>query len=124
MKTHDVGTIGELQFAAKAISFGYSVYFPANGTQQGHDLVIEMDGQFSRVQVRTVNLMSSSGCTRVQVSTNGCRNKPVPKDSYDLIAIVCLDLATMWLIPQEDVGEVQTISKSIPKLHEWDRYKF
>lgn len=124
MKTHDVGTIGELQFAARAIACGYSVYFPANGTQRGHDVVIEKNGQFSRVQVRTVNVMTSHGCSRVQVGTNGCRNKPVPKDSYDLIAIVCLELSMMWLMPQEDVGEVQTISKSIPKLSDWDHYKF
>ena len=124
MKTHDIGTIGEFQFAAKAIANGFNVYFPANGSQQGHDLIIEKNLKFDRIQVRTVSVTENLRCARVQVNVYGCRNLPLPENSYDYLAIVCSEMNTIWMIPQSHISVERTLSKSLPKLSEWDCYKF
>lgn len=53
MNTNDIGRMSELKVAIKYISLGYKVLQPLN--KDGiYDLVIEKDGVFSKIQVKTM----------------------------------------------------------------------
>jgi hypothetical protein len=122
--THLVGTACELRFAADAILKGYDVYMPCCGTQKGHDVVIQKDGVWSRIQVKKASIQEVATSTIITASINGHRNKAIPKDQYDFLALVSLETHRTWLMPVEEVTTNFTVSKSINKLSDWDGYLF
>ena len=125
-----VWRLSELAFAQRAASLGYDIYSPLVGTQKGCDLVAFKDGQFSRVQVKTASLRTHKGTDQHYVSSTLCgtatigRKRQVAMDEYDHLALVCAELGTVWLIPRADVTQSSTITKSVPKLADWDQYRF
>ena len=122
--THLVGTACELIFAADAILKGFDVYMPCVGTQKGHDVIIQKDGVWSRIQVKKASIAEVATSTIMTSSINGSRNKSIPKDQYDFLALVSLEMRRTWLMPVEEVRTNFTVSKSLNKLSEWDRYLF
>lgn len=94
------------------------------GTQKGHDIVIYKDGVWNRVQVKKASISELPHSTIMTSSINGHRNKAIPKDLYDSLALVSLEMNKIWMMPVEDVSTNFTVSKSLPKLDDWDKYLF
>lgn len=121
-----VGAVSELQFATRAVTLGYEVLMPLVGTQAGYDLVIQRDGEYARVQVKTAAVQytykNSNGT--VMAPLCGSRKRHLTYRDYDLLGIVCPQLDRMWLFPQTEITQTQTLAKSLNRLSDWDAFIF
>jgi hypothetical protein len=91
-QTHKMGAITELRAASFFIRAGWTVYWPA--VQQGQvDFVIEREGIYRRVQVKTARWVDSKNHTYLRAKTKPCYNN----DSFDLFVPVAGD--KLWVLP-------------------------
>lgn len=67
MVGQDVGRYGELFFVMKAIENGLNVLHPDG--QLGYDFVVEYNGKFTRVQIKTTYAINFNGRYRFDVGT-------------------------------------------------------
>lgn len=98
-----LGDYAESVVTSEFMRHGYNV-LRAFGSGLKYDLVVEKDGRFLRVQVKSGNL--SKGCIQCRLFT-GSGTERSPKVTYsekqvDLFAIYCYELGQVYLIP---VGE-------------------
>lgn len=94
----------ELQFMARAQAHGLSVAKPW-GDSSGYDFIVEHDGHFQRVQVKSTSRPSRNGysCN----TTHGRRNLPYTRMDTDWFAILVIPVELWYIVP---VGSVSTSS--------------
>ncbi|MAE83520.1 MAG: hypothetical protein CMB80_12330 [Flammeovirgaceae bacterium] len=96
MKTHDKGMIGELAVRKSLLEMGYSVFLPEVDNEQ-IDLIIEQDnGQFRRIQVKTVLTQKTS--TSIEVNMLKYKNT----GRVDVVAIYYAPKDIIAYVPYEN----------------------
>jgi hypothetical protein len=55
-RTEAIGMVGELTFSVSAIDKGFTILWPEG--VKGYDCVVEKDGKYTRVQIKTTSVIS------------------------------------------------------------------
>lgn len=107
MKSNDKGRISELLAQAKYIELGYKVLEPVN--KDGiYDFVIEKDGVFKRVQVKTLTDKGDFYELRtrsVNTNSSGHTVKLYTKEEIDLFVGVDISSKNIFEIPFSDCNK-------------------
>jgi hypothetical protein len=114
---HDTNRTGDISVSmliARLLRVGYEVFLPF-GSHQRYDLLIEKNGIYSRVQVKsgrikkgTVEFNGYSISYKVSLDKRGSRR--YTKEEIDYFAIYCAANDKAYLVPIEDVtGKVGTL---------------
>lgn len=101
---HDRGAASELFAASKFADRGHQVYFPAM-TQSKSDFIAEVDGVFTRVQVKTGCRFNPKYPHLLQIRLGGCGRTRYEKGDFDLLVIV--NEGRMWVVPTTVVDITQ-----------------
>lgn len=104
MNYHDRGAASELFAASQFASRGHHVYFPAM-TQSKSDFVVEMDGVFKKVQVKTGCRFNPKYPHLLQIRLGGCGRTRYQTGDFDLLAIV--EGTRLWVVPTDVVDITQ-----------------
>jgi hypothetical protein len=102
---HLSGQAAELYVAARLGQQGYNVLWPMMA-QSRYDLVIEKDGEFTRLQVKKATLSKAGPYSYLQarISSRNKGSKPLyVKGEFDLFAFT--DMDKIWLAPFEELQE-------------------
>lgn len=101
---------------AKAIAYftekGYVVSIPISEVQR-YDLVVEMNGELKRVEVKSTGYKRSSGSYQVQLATYGgvktgkSTIKAISRVDCDLV-FICVEDGTLYLFPIEVLDGIKT----------------
>lgn len=91
---------------------GYTVSIPLNDTQD-YDLVIEMDGNLSSVQVKASECLTKNNKYQVALKscggTKGVTYKTLVNTRVDFLFVLLAD-KTMYLIPTNEIKNIATIN--------------
>lgn len=104
------GRVAELLFASEFLRRGYKVYTPLVD-DDGVDLLVERDGKYMKVQVRTARHEGGSLIvdTRRGRLTNGTRRSTVTDGKADLIAVYDSESKRGYVIPVAEVNDKKKI---------------
>jgi hypothetical protein len=104
MNTKRKGDISELAVITQLAKRGYNVLIPF-GDSSRYDVVIERDGSFERVQVKTGTLKNGAVCFRTcsSAARGGEKHKPYVGD-VDFFGVYCPQTDKCYLVPISDVG--------------------
>ena len=91
---------GELRFAAEFLRKGWQIFLPY-GEDSPIDLLIEKDGIFKRVQVKSTSSIKGAIHCRIK-SSNNWQVKKYSKKEIDFFAIYDYSNKKGYLIPIED----------------------
>ena len=98
-------------------SNGYTVSIPLNDTQD-YDLVVDLNGELQKVQVKATNSKTTKNAYSVPLRTiSGTTRKPyktVRDTDIDLLFCLCGDGST-FLIPKEDIRNTTCLNLSVQK---------
>lgn len=100
---HFTGAASELYVSYRLTAKGHQVFLPAF-TQSKADLVVDIDGTLTRVQVKTGTKLKN--CNSIQVRLGGCGKPTYSPVDIDLLAVVYQDF--IWLIPFTEEVRVKT----------------
>jgi hypothetical protein len=95
-------------------SKGHTVFLPITDAH-GCDLVVDIDGELKRVEIRSTSQMSKSGYYVASINTV----KHVSCRKFDLLLIASKD-GSIWIFPKENIID---INSHITLNHERDMYK-
>jgi hypothetical protein len=99
------GELSEVMILAALVKKGYIVLAPY-GDNQRYDYVIDQNGVFSRVQVKTGRIKNGSiifpVCSSAIHTKNGTRRAYHGEIEY--FAVYCPDNEKCYLVPKEDVN--------------------
>lgn len=103
----DYGRLGELKVAAYFTSLGYPVFTQVSGGSP-YDLVVEINGELKRVEVKTTRTKSNSGKYVVQIKSvriNKGRNKinGFNNSKCDILAIYIIPKDKVILIDSKEI---------------------
>jgi hypothetical protein len=106
VNTIKIGDISEAKVLGRFLELGYTVLLPwSNGER--YDMVIEREGKFLRIQVKTARCESdgSSICFNVS-STNGSTRQRTSysKDQIDYFAAYCPENDKIYLVSIGNAG--------------------
>ncbi len=104
---------GELRFAAEFIRKGWSIFLPY-GEDSAVDLLIEKDGEFKRIQIKTTKPIMGAIHCRLK-SSNNWQVKKYTKKEIDYFGIYDYENKKGYLIPIEKVLGMIEISLRIEK---------
>src|SRR5688572_23769016 len=97
-----VGDISEAIVRARFIEKGYVVLVPQN-TALRYDIVVERDGIFQRVQIKTGNLHNGVVMFNAASQDPADRNKKIDyRGDIDAFAVYCHELHTCYLLTLDD----------------------
>jgi hypothetical protein len=111
VNTIKIGDISESKVLSRFLELGYTVLLPW-GNGERYDLVIEREGKFLRIQVKTGRIYHKTGIIRCPMyNINGSSRQRMRYDSseIDYFAIYCPDNDKTYLV---DVRE-----KSSSEIH-------
>jgi hypothetical protein len=113
-----LGRYGELLFVMKAIENGLNVLHPDG--QIGYDFVVEFNGKFTRVQIKTTYIISNDNRYRFDISS-----KSIGSDVY---VFIILRESLFYMYHSDEVRVVQktfTIStnKILDNCNNWNIFK-
>ena len=100
---HFTGAASELYVSYRLTAKGHQVFLPAF-TQSKADLVVDINGTLTRVQVKTGTKLKN--CNSIQVRLGGCGKPTYSPGDIDLLAVVYQDF--FWLIPFTEEVRVKT----------------
>lgn len=100
---HFTGAASELYASYRLTAMGHQVFLPAF-TQSKADLVVDIGGTLTRVQVKTGTKLKN--CNSIQVRLGGCGKPTYSPGDIDLLAVVYQD--NLWLIPFTEEVRVKT----------------
>jgi hypothetical protein len=104
----NIGEISEAQVIARLLLAGEVVLQPF-GDNQRYDLVLDRDGVFLRVQVKTGRLRN--GAVRFATASSGSQTGHDKRVSYrgsaDLFAVYCPETGKVYVMPVDECGEAQ-----------------
>lgn len=107
MNSKTVGERTEAIILAELLKAGYVVLLPF-GDNQRYDMVVEIDGAFKRVQCKTarpkLGTLNFKTC-----STYAHRGRPTRgyRGEADLFGVYSPDTGKAYLVPVDEVGEVE-----------------
>lgn len=106
MNPKGIGEISECMVLAALIKQGKVVLIPF-GNNQRYDLVIDEDGTFVRVQVKTGRLIN--GVVKFQAcSINGfTRERRNYRDQADVFCVYCPETDAVYRVPVSSIGRRQ-----------------
>jgi hypothetical protein len=104
---------GELRFAAEFIRQGWSIFLPY-GEDSAIDLLIEKDGIYKRIQVKTTRPIAGVIHCRLK-SSNNWQVKKYTKKEIDYFGIYDYQNKKGYLIPIEKVVGMIDVSLRIEK---------
>ena len=115
MATHkkQLAKEGELRFASEFIRKGWNIFLPY-GEDSPIDLLIEKDGSYKRIQVKTTKPINGVIHCRLK-SSNNWQVKKYSKDDIDYFGIYDYENKKGYLIPIEKVAGMTEISLRIEK---------
>ena len=103
---------------------GHAVSIPLTDTQE-YDLVVELDGELKRVQVKATNFKRTCGTYTLSLQTSAGIPRRVVKTvkdtNVDLLFCLCGDGST-YLIPREDIASRTTLSLG-PETGKYAKYR-
>ena len=107
--TNTVGIIGEQAAILAFVSHGYQVSTPV-GNNARYDLVVDIDGRFVRIQVKTTQcvkngLMVFGTCKSNPYKHEGIRYN---KNEVDFFALYCIENGYLGLFPVSEQSLKQT----------------
>lgn len=107
MNSKTVGERTEAIILAELLKAGYVVLLPF-GDNQRYDMVVEIDGKFQRVQCKTARLLRGTLNFKT-CSTYAHRGRPSRgyRGQADLFGVYSPDTGKVYLVPVEEVGEVE-----------------
>lgn len=107
MNTKTIGERTEAIILAEFLKAGYVVLLPF-GDNQRYDLVIDVDGDFLRVQCKTARLIGHGARLVFQASSSHA-HRGGPRRGYrgsaDLFAVFSPDTCEVYIVPVDAVGE-------------------
>lgn len=106
LSTQEKGLASEAKAISYLVDRGFTVLEPF-GDNERYDIVIEDDGEFERIQVKTGKLKDSY--IDFKLSSNrshasGVTHKPYTSDEVDSFIVVCHELEELYYVPIDDVG--------------------
>lgn len=102
MHTKLKGDIGQLIVALGLIAKDWHVAFPY-GENHKYDLIVEKEGVFKRIQVKSV--MPKNGVLHINCrSSNNWSVKPYSKNDFEILAAVNLKDNSVYYIPSDKIG--------------------
>ena len=118
-----IGEVSEAQVIARMLLAGEVVLQPF-GDNQRYDIVLDRDGTFLRVQIKTGRIRKGA------VIFNTCSNGPDHKTTVgyigdaDLFAVYCPENNKVYVIPVEECGKVLFAMRVEPAKNRQDaRYR-
>lgn len=109
MNTKQLGDIAETQVIAALVKQGKNVLLPV-GDRNRYDLVVEENGKFYRVQVKSGRL--ENGSVEFNTTSTTTENGKVVQRGYvgsvEFIAVYCHNNGTSYLVPIKDCGASTT----------------
>ena len=104
---------GELRFAAEFIRKGWSIFLPY-GEDSAVDLLIEKDGEYKRIQIKTTKPIMGVIHCRLK-SSNNWQVKKYTKKDIDYFGIYDYQNKKGYLIPIEKVVGMIDVSLRLEK---------
>lgn len=108
MNSKDIGDISESQVLARLILKGENVLIPF-GDNKRYDLVIEKDGNFQRIQIKTGRFKNGviifPTCSS---STHRGGNKNNYIGQIEMFMVYCPELDTIYRVPINEIKEIKT----------------
>lgn len=102
MKTKQIGNIGVSHAIHYFSKNGYTLCIPLNDSQD-YDLVVEIDGELVKVQVKTTKQVTDYGVPKVTVKsmggTSGTVYSRVRDSSAEYLYVYHYELDRAWFIP-------------------------
>jgi len=117
MDKKNQGVVGQLRVAHQYQLFGYNIFFPFGDTQK-YDLVIEKEGIFKKVQVKTT--LAKEGYIYVDARVIGHNLKGVKvyqpnATDFDILAVVEMKSQNVYAIPYDGSQRQFTLRTAIAK---------
>lgn len=105
------GNVGLGRAIAYFTTIGYPILLPLNDTQK-YDLVVDINGVLSRVQVKTCANIKASGSYEVALKNSGGssgvnKTRHFDNTSCDLLFVLLSD-ETMLLVPTKEIDSKST----------------
>jgi hypothetical protein len=115
MKTFERGNISESLITSRFLELGYVVLMPFGGGHR-YDIVVEIDGQFKRIQTKTGRIYKNKLIFNTTSNNKGYKRKSYHNE-VDYLAVYCPELKKSYLIPVELTGKsAMTLQLSNPKI--------
>jgi hypothetical protein len=121
------GQWAELRFMAKAAELGYELAKPLGDTTQ-YDVVLDLDGRFISVQVKSTVYQASglkhgnfvAGLYHARGSSRRCYQQ----SDFDYVAVYCIP-KDIWYISPSAVAADKHAIRTCPgdKLNRWEHYR-
>lgn len=115
MNTKSKGNIGEIKIASEFIKWGCFVSFPF-GDNARYDLVVDINGELKKVQVKYVDVKDADAykCPCVS-SKNHTTNKKLDiyKNDVDFICFYITEIDTCVIFPIKFIGDKKSINLRI-----------
>lgn len=116
--TNAIGDISESAIITRFLQLGYVVLTPYGGNQR-YDLVIEdAEGQFWRVQCKTVRIEDNGTVVAFSTANHNyaLKNKQMRhyRGQCDYFAAYCEKLNKVYLIPVDQVGTTKVNLRLVP----------
>lgn len=113
----NIGNAGLSMAIAYFGANGYTVSIPLNDTQD-YDLVVDIDGELKKVQVKATGYKQTDNAYQVQLRSVSGTTKQIYKTVKDTNVdyLFCLsEDKTMYLIPKQDIKNKNVLSLSKDK---------
>ena len=123
MKSKEKGDLAAAQAICYFMTNGYEVCLPI-GDKRPYDLIVELDGQLYRVQVKFAGLYKSAGKHKAALRTMGGNQsyhtvRHYSDDDFDLLFIYAAS-GGKYLIPWKDLTNRNSISIESSKFAKYE----
>lgn len=110
MNSKDVGNISEAKSLSRLLELGFKVLLPF-GDNYRYDLVVDHNGSFYRIQVKTGHLKNGKIETSIRSINrqNGEYIRKNYKNDVDFICIYCPELDKIYMVPIDDCPDTSVI---------------
>lgn len=121
MKTKQKGLVGIGSAIQYFTEHGYAVLMPLVDANK-YDFVIELDGKFSRIQVKTTSYQRNTNTYEVILESRGGPggkfHTPISQNDYDILFILTED-KRRWLIPMNKITSTTGLTVGTDKYSEF-----
>ena len=104
------GQAAEAIVKSEFVSYGVSVLVPAYDNEP-YDIVIEVEGKFHRIQIKTAFEATTNGAVRFRTRSTRTKSSGYEREGYegyvDLFAVYAPVCDETYLIPIEHAGDTQ-----------------
>lgn len=118
----EIGDTAVAGVLASLLKKGNAILLPF-GDSQRYDLVVEKNGQFSRIQCK--NGRVRNGCIKFNTSSTqwyGGHRRMNYKGQVDYFGVYCAEVDKSYLVPVEVIGETQGVLRIKPTKNKQSKY--